>query len=97
MLTRLFLAALVLGGLAGCTPTTQTSAAATPAAAASGPGVQACKTGMADATGQPASGMSVGSPTAAAGGSRIVVQAPNGRRALCQLDGSGRLVKFDMM
>lgn len=92
MLRRPLLAALILGGVSACTPTTQTTAPAGAAAAPSGPGVAECKTGLADATGQPASGMTV-SPASA---SRIIVQAPNGRRAMCELDG-GRLVKFDMM
>lgn len=97
MLTKTLIAVLALCAAGACTPTAGPAASATPAA--SGPGVQDCRLGMADVSGEPAASMTV-TPSGAPGAdgiTRMVVQSPNGRRALCQIGAGGKLVKFDMM
>lgn len=97
MTPRLLVPVLMLCAAGACTPTASPTASAAPAA--SGAGVQECRIGMADATGAAASAMTV-TPNGAAsadGITKLVVQSPNGRRALCQISAGGKLVKFDMM
>ena len=97
MLVRSMTVVLLLCAAGACTPTANPSIPTTQVA--SGPGVQECRQGMADVSGQPAASMTVtpsGTP-GADGVTKMVVASPNGRRALCQIGAGGKPVKFDMM